>query len=93
MKKFDEIKSKNIDEFAEWLDEYGAFDGSPWIEYFNEKYCNKCDPEIVNLVSTDDEMEFSYCEIHNKCRFFPDIEGTPDGKQTVKLWLESEADT
>ena len=46
---FESIKSKNIDEFTEWLDKYGAFDGSPWIEWFDKTYCQKCEAEYAQL--------------------------------------------
>ena len=41
MRMVDKIKSKSLDEFAEWIDEHGAFDGSPWINWWQENYCNK----------------------------------------------------
>lgn len=80
MKVFDDIKSKNIDELAEWLDKYGAFDNSPWIKWFDENYCSRCEPE----------SEYGWCELNGKCKFFEDMDDIPCCEQMVKLWLESE---
>ena len=80
MKVFDDIKSKNIDELAEWLDKYGAFDNSPWVEYFNENYCRKCEPE----------SDYGYCELNGNCKFFKHMSEIPSCKDMVKLWLKSE---
>lgn len=90
MTVFEDIKSKSADEFAEWLDECMLFDFNPWNTWFDEKYCSKC--QVIN--AWDSELcrnaEFSYCELHDKCRFFEHMESTPDTKQVVKMWLESE---
>ena len=87
---FDSIKNKNIDELVEWLDKYGQHDGSPWYEYWNESYCNKCKPEMGRIPELDRDLEFAWCELHNKCRFFQNIDDIPDSKQIIKMWLESE---
>lgn len=90
MTVFDNIKNKNIDEFAEWLDKCGVFEDSPWHKYWNENYCHKCEPEIGRILGTDRDTEFAWCELHNKCKFFKDMEDIPDNKQIIKMWLESE---
>lgn len=33
MTKFEDINSKNIDEFAEWLNEHGTYDYSSWSKW------------------------------------------------------------
>ena len=89
MKVFDNIKNKNIDEFAEWLDEHCHFDYAPWWKWWDENYCGKCE----SIVFTDDEdykKEFAYCEHYGNCRFFNEMEKIPDNKQIIKMWLESE---
>lgn len=89
MTVFDNITNKNIDELAEWLSEHCNFDSAPWWKYFDENYCNRCEAEVV--VDDDGyEKDYGYCELHNNCRFFKEMEFIPDNKQTIKMWLESE---
>ena len=90
MRNVDKIKSKSLDEFAEWLDKYGAFDDSPWLNWWNENYCSKCDSEVIKTLIFENETECAWCELHNKCRFFQDMDEVPDSKQMIKMWLESE---
>lgn len=87
---FKSIKSKDIDEFAEWLDKYGKFDNSPWIEWFDKKYCKKCMSEYVYSKRFEKEIECAWCEIYKKCKHFPDLDWSPDNEDIIKLWLESE---
>ena len=90
MKVFNSITNKNINEFAEWLDKYGQHDGSPWYQWFDKSYCQKCEHEYVYIEAFGRECECAWCELHNKCRFFQNMDNTPDSKQIVKMWLESE---
>lgn len=90
MTVFDNFKNKNIDELVDWLDEYGAFDNSPWTKYFDNNYCSECESEYAYIEEFNSERECSYCELNNKCRFFQDLDDTPDNKQIIKMWLESE---
>ena len=88
MRNFDIIKSKNIDELAEWLDMYGMQDFSPWIDWFDENYCSKCE-----TVSGEYGTKYSWCEINDdRCRFFQNMDEVPHGKELVKIWLENEDD-
>ena len=89
---FDKINSMNIDELAKWLDEYGAFDDSPWINWFNEKYCKNCPDIICKYEDGVKEFPCSYCELNNKCKFFPEYDETPNNETTIKMWLESEVE-
>ena len=92
MKNIDKLRTKNIDELAEWLDKYSNFEESPWINQFNKKYCEKCESIKGRYEDCDRELDFSWCELYDKCRFFPDMNSTPDTKQMIKMWLESEID-
>lgn len=93
MTKFDSIKSKNIDELAEWLDKYAGFDDAPWTTWFDMKYCKDCEPEIARKENTNyyNVASFGWCELHGKCKYFQELEDTPDNKQVIKMWLESES--
>lgn len=84
-------KAKNIDELADWLYEHCNFDDAPWWKYWDENYCGKCDGEVACVPELNNkEMEFAWCELHDKCRFFQDMNDIPSEKQIVKMWLESE---
>lgn len=88
MTVFDNIKNKNIDEFVEWIDKHCTCGDSPWHKWWDENYCNKCNPEIGYVPELDRDLEFAWCELHDKCRFFQD--DVLDNKQIIKIWLESE---
>ena len=90
MTKFEGIKSKNIDEFAEWLDEHGECGPDPWSLWFDENYCFKCAPVTVYVEEFGKECQCAWCEINGKCKFFQEFSGTPDNKYVIKLWLETE---
>lgn len=90
MKVFDSIKNKNIDELAEWFDEYYDFDSAPWWKWWDENYCSKCEPietEYPNAFGY--EIECAYCELNGNCQFFKEADNIPDSKQIIKMWLES----
>lgn len=90
MRVFDTIKTKDIEEFSEWLDEYGMFDDSPWMNWFDKNYCNNCESETVYVPAFKIEAQCSWCELHKKCKYFTDMNNIPDNKEIIKMWLESE---
>lgn len=96
MTRFEKLKSMNIDELAEWLDKYGQFDGSPWMEWWDTTYCKNCPSETGYLPDDTGEnryyvpTEFAWCELHDKCRFFQDRDNVPSIKEIIKMWLECE---
>lgn len=84
MTVFEHINSMKIDELVNWLDKNGMYYFSPWETWFDKNHCRKC--KAVESCG----QEYCWCELHNKCRFYPDMEKTPNRKQTIRLWLESE---
>lgn len=107
MINFERLQSMSIDELAEWLDKNGMFDNSPWLNAFNDKYCEKC--ESIECSYTDakeklgltpfyeETFECAYCELADEngvksCRFFPELDDVPDNKEMIKMWLEEEAE-
>lgn len=88
MTNFEMIKSMNIDELAEWLDEYGNFEEAPWMEWFNSNYCKKCDSVKAYAAYLDKDVDISWCELHDKCKFF-ETDILKDNN-IVKMWLENE---
>jgi hypothetical protein len=89
---FDDIKYKNVDEFAEWLDKYGIYDNSPWMKWWDDNYCNKCKPETTYVQEFNKVCSCAWCEINNKCKYFQEFNEIPDSKHIIKMWLESEDD-
>lgn len=90
MTVFDNVKSNSIDEFSKWLDEYARLDDYPWDKYFDENFCNKCECVTKYVPEWHRNVDFAWCELNGKCRFFKEFNNVPDNKQTIKIWLESE---
>jgi hypothetical protein len=90
MTVFDDINSKDIDEFVYWLDEVGMHDCSLWVKWWDDNYCNKCKPEVVDDPETGGQFCNAYCELHGNCKYFKDLDDIPSIKQIIKMWLESE---
>ena len=97
MTVFEKIKSNNIDELAEWIDEHFYFDDAPYWKWWDEHYCKKC----VAEKSENDNSEFDWCELNGKCKFwcelngkckfFKEMDSIPGNKDIIKMWLESES--
>ena len=92
MTRFEEFKNMDIETLAEWIDENGQFDGSPWCEWFDENYCQKCEPVMCRYPDSEYEFPCSWCELEHKCRFFVERDEQPDSKDIVKMWLEGEVE-
>lgn len=90
MKIIDVIKSYTTDEMVDFLDEYSMHDSNPWFDWWDENYCSKCMTEIKFTPYCGRYFEYAYCELHNNCRYFQDMEEVPDSKQILKIWLETE---
>ena len=94
---YEKFKSMTIAEMANWIDKNGQFDGSPWLKWFDQEYCQKCEPvectyseakEKLGITPFyDDTVECSYCEVYGKCRYFEDHKEVPDNKEIIKMWL------
>lgn len=99
MTNFEKFKLMNIEELSEWLTQYGQFENSPWINWWNETYCKNCDTEITYVINpktgikSDKPSECTWCEIHNKCRYFQELDEVPDIKEMIKMWLENNVGT
>jgi transcription elongation factor Elf1 len=95
MNNFEKLKAMTVGELADWLDKYGQFDGSPWMDWFNENYCSKCESVKCKV---DEKAAFfpghtidcAYCELEHKCKFFPALKDVPDNKMTIEMWLNEE---
>jgi hypothetical protein len=90
MTNFENLRSMTVEQLAEWLDKHGQFDGSPWITWFDEEYCKKCDPVMCKYEDGEREFPCAWCELNDGCKYFPDMQDAPDNKEIIKLWLEIE---
>ena len=88
MTVYEDLMSKDIDELADLIDKYTSIDDAPYILWWDENYCNKC--ESVIALFNNRQEEFAWCELNNKCKFFPEMGDVPDCIQIIKWWLESE---
>lgn len=102
MNNFDNIKSLSLDGFAEWLDSLAYNEDAPWNVWFDNAYCNKCKSIECSHAEYwgEDKEPFchgtitcGYCELHNKCKFFPDLDTPLDTVEVIKLWLRREVDS
>ena len=89
---FDKFKSMNIDKLAEWIDEHGQSDSSPWMSWFDQKYCKNCEDILCKYEDGVREFSCSYCELNSNCKYFLDSDEVPDNKMIIKMWLESEVE-
>ena len=92
---YEVLVSMSIDELADWLDKNGIPDCSPWMNWFSEKYCEKCPSVFVELNSEqfgNIRSEECYCENSDKCRFFEELDSMPSCKDVIKMWLQNDAE-
>ena len=88
---YEKILSYTIDELAIWLDNYyGQIDDAPWMNWFSEKYCSKCESVMSYYPDNDQLIPLAWFELEHKCKYFPDMESEPSGETIVKLWLKQE---
>lgn len=92
MTQFEKFKSMCIDEMVDWLDEYGQFDISPWMSWWDRHYCNNCKPVTAFVPDYGREMKFAWCELNGKCKFFSDMNDVPSNQDIIRMWLESKTD-
>ena len=86
MTVFEKIKTMDIEEFAEWFEENCTHDGDPCVKWYDETYCQKCEPVV------EGGREYAYCELNGRCKYLSSMESLPSAKETVKMWLESGAE-
>ena len=89
--QFEKFKSMDVEELSEWIDEHGQFDLSPWMEWWNDKYCSRCESIMCHYENSEREFPVAWCELHDdRCKFFPEMDEAPNSKEIIKLWLENE---
>ena len=90
MNNFERLKSMSVEELSKWIDTHGQFDNSPWITWFDQKYCKNCEDIMCKYEDGGREFPCSYCELNGNCKFFPDLDEVLDNKKIIKMWLETE---
>ena len=96
MTQLQKLSSLSREEYIHWLDKYGAFDRSPWMKWFDEHYCKNCESLTVivkDLSGRDKQIRCSFCELYDFCSNFPVLGHTPNNKDIIGLWFDSEVET
>ena len=84
------LKTKNIDELISYFMQFNDYIETPWDTWFDHEYCSHCQPEMVHSVEHERKIPVGYCELYGKCKFLQNLGKTPDSRQVIKMWLESE---
>lgn len=90
MTNYEDKMQMSKGEFAEWLDDIADFEEAPWMKWWDENFCNRCESVIGKMVDSGEEMEFGWCEVYGKCKFFPEKADVPDSVEIIQMWLEEE---
>lgn len=86
--KFNKIKKMNLNQFTKWLIDIQNYDFGPWMEWFDENYCKKCEAIKCKYPDSTHEFEAAYCELEKHCKFFPRKMHVPTQKEIIKMWLK-----
>lgn len=100
LEKFQQITT-SVNKFADWIDKHCFYDNTPWMDWWDKNYCDKCESIILSADECKEltgieplfasNLECAYCEVYHKCKYFPDLEETPSMKDIVKMWLAAES--
>lgn len=101
MTEYDKFTKSTKEALAKWIADFGKHDDSPWMNWFDKTYCQKCESEIVTKDESEAKLGFqflylnktecSYCEVYKECRFFPN-KPTPEIEEIIKMWLDQEVE-
>ena len=90
MTQFENFKNMKLEELAAWLDVYGEFDNSPWMQWWDENFCDKCESIRMSYPNTPHiTFPVAWCELEHKCKFFQDRDDMPSNKEIITMWLNS----
>lgn len=88
---YEYLISRNINELSHLIYKNCDTYDSPWLRWWNENYCCKCEPITVNADYLNRDIECCWCELNdNKCKYFPEQNVIPGTKQIIGMWLEQE---
>lgn len=100
MNNFEKLKLMSVEELAEWLNTL-HYDNTPWLQWFDSKYCSQCDSVVVTSNEYKDKfgcsgygdtVECAYCEWENGCKFFPKMDEAPSLTDILKMWFVEEVE-
>lgn len=94
MTNYEKIKSMSEEELANFLVRYTE---APWMDWWDKNYCSKC--ETVRLTQEESQkylgikpfreiIEAGYCEVHDRCRYFVELDHCVTNKEIIELWLK-----
>ena len=97
MNRYQQFVSLSLEDFVKLIDDYSKTDDAPWLNWFDERYCSKCESVYVSKSESaeklgfepfgDGDVQCAYCEVNNYCRFFPSRE-SPSTKEIIEMWLK-----
>ena len=100
MNNYEQLISYSLEDLADWLVVNVQFDDSPWITWFDDNFCSKCEAiecAYSEYWNSNEEpypkctIKCAYCELEDKCKFFPEIQGIPSNKDIIVMWLKEKA--
>lgn len=92
MTNLQQIRCYSLGQLVKWLDKIAIVE-SPWMNMFDSLYCKKCEPIMCHYEETPEhEFPCAYCELENKCRYFPDMDRVPNNEDIIKMWLERDVE-
>lgn len=101
MTRFEKFQKMNLTELAQELNSITEVDCAPWNEEFGKKFCENCEsieceyetrPEWERIYYGKRTILVSYCELHDKCKFFPDKNSIPTDAEVIEMWLKEEVE-
>ena len=101
MTRFEKFQKMNLAEFAQEFNSLIESDCAPWDEEFDKKFCENCESieceyefgaDWFAVHSGTRTVSVSYCELHDKCRFFPDKNSIPTAAEVIEMWLKEEVE-
>ena len=101
MTRFEKFQKMSLTEFAQELNSFTELDCAPWEVEFDKKYCKNCEfveceyecaPEWEKAFFGKQPILLSYCELHDKCRFFLDKNSIPTDAEVIEMWLKEEVE-
>ncbi len=90
MNRFEKLKAMNKEETIIFLSELANFPETIWNEWFDEKYCKKCEAIECELEGYHRPVRAAFCELNDYCKFFPNIPGTLSDNEVIELWMNEE---
>lgn len=87
----EKLQSLSLEDLTDWLNAHGEPDNAPWMRWFDDNYCAKCESEIM-VFANNRKVGCAFCENHNYCRFLGESVGiAADTRTIIKMWLEEQA--